>query len=63
LPQSALRGLANREAVCALLDHVGVLDEDLLPDIDEWPVAVSSLLRTRRVGSEYFQWIGRAFAE
>jgi hypothetical protein len=28
-----------------------------------WPVAVSSLLRTRRVGSEHFHWIGRALAE
>ena len=26
-------------------------------------IAVSSLLRTRRVGSEYFHWIGRALAE
>ena len=28
-----------------------------------WPVAVSSLLRRRRVGSEYFHWMGLALAE
>jgi hypothetical protein len=28
-----------------------------------WPVAESSLLRMRREGSEYFQRMGRAFAE
>jgi hypothetical protein len=29
----------------------------------QWPVAVNSLLRMRRVVSEYFQRMGRAFAE
>jgi hypothetical protein len=33
-PQAALGSHADRETLYAKLDHVGVLDEDLPPDID-----------------------------
>jgi hypothetical protein len=36
---------------------------DIPKTFNWWPVAVISLLRMRRVGSEYFHWIGRALAE
>jgi hypothetical protein len=35
LPQAALRSQPNRVLLCAKLDHVGVLDEGLPPDLNQ----------------------------